>query len=231
MNGSVVLGGNHTSNLDCLLLISSTKRKIHFLAKDSLIKGKFGFIFKNMGIIPVNRSHFSRRIITVYVFLASYDVMIAQQNAERIADELHYFGGFVIRFGMRARSVGVIVRQNQAERFVQYERFADFRRGNGYFALVQPFKPPSADKIRTLPHEIQIENFHAAVCVFFYGVIFETRRVVQSGKYALFVAAVLFVKFTDATQVGSDAFTHALYRSQLLRRGGKNIFDTAERRK
>ena len=44
MNGSVVLGGNHTSNLDCLLLISSTKRKIHFLAKDSLIKGKFGFI-------------------------------------------------------------------------------------------------------------------------------------------------------------------------------------------
>ncbi len=55
MNGSVVLGGNHTSNLDCLLLISSTKRKIHFLAKDSLIKGKFGFIFKSMGIIPVNR--------------------------------------------------------------------------------------------------------------------------------------------------------------------------------
>ncbi len=54
--GRIVLGGNHTNNLDCLLLISSTKRVIHFLAKDSLINGKFGFIFKNMGIIPVNRS-------------------------------------------------------------------------------------------------------------------------------------------------------------------------------
>ncbi len=55
-NGRIVLGGNHTNNLDCLLLISSTKRVIHFLTKDSLLEGKFGFIFKNMGIIPVNRS-------------------------------------------------------------------------------------------------------------------------------------------------------------------------------
>ena len=34
--GRVVLAGNHTSNLDCLLLISSTKRTIHFLAKDDI---------------------------------------------------------------------------------------------------------------------------------------------------------------------------------------------------
>lgn len=54
-NGSIVLGGNHTNNLDCLLLIAATNRKIHFLAKDSLTKGFFGFIFKGMGIIPVNR--------------------------------------------------------------------------------------------------------------------------------------------------------------------------------
>ena len=50
-----ILVGNHTSNLDCLLLISSTKRTIHFLAKDSLIKGFKKIIFQNMGIIPVNR--------------------------------------------------------------------------------------------------------------------------------------------------------------------------------
>ena len=54
--GRVVLGGNHTNNLDCLLLISSTKRIIHFLAKDSLYKGIKKPIFKGMGIIPVNRS-------------------------------------------------------------------------------------------------------------------------------------------------------------------------------
>lgn len=54
-NGRCVLAGNHTNNLDCLLLISSTKRTIHFLAKDSLVKGYKGIIFTNMGIIPVNR--------------------------------------------------------------------------------------------------------------------------------------------------------------------------------
>lgn len=54
--GSIVLSGNHTSNLDCCLLISSTKRTIHFLAKDSLSKGVKGLLFKNMGLIFVNRS-------------------------------------------------------------------------------------------------------------------------------------------------------------------------------
>lgn len=52
---AMVLGGNHTNNLDCLLLISASKRVIHFLAKDSLIKGIKAPIFKGMGIIPVNR--------------------------------------------------------------------------------------------------------------------------------------------------------------------------------
>jgi len=54
-SGSFVLAGNHTSYLDPLLLMSSYKRTIHFLAKDSLIKGVKGLIFKHMGIIPVNR--------------------------------------------------------------------------------------------------------------------------------------------------------------------------------
>lgn len=53
--GGLVLAGNHTNNFDCILLIASTKRTIHFLAKDELIKGWKKIIFKNMGIIPVNR--------------------------------------------------------------------------------------------------------------------------------------------------------------------------------
>lgn len=51
----VILAGNHTSNLDCLFLMSSTKRSIHFLAKIELFKGMKGVIFKNMGLIPVDR--------------------------------------------------------------------------------------------------------------------------------------------------------------------------------
>ena len=50
-----ILAGNHTSYLDPLLLISSTNKTIHFLAKDSLAKGIKGLLFRSMGIIPVNR--------------------------------------------------------------------------------------------------------------------------------------------------------------------------------
>lgn len=55
-SGRVVLAGNHTNNFDCLLLISSTSRTIHFMAKNSLMRGFKKIIFKGMGIIPVDRS-------------------------------------------------------------------------------------------------------------------------------------------------------------------------------
>lgn len=54
-DGRVVLAGNHTNIADCWLLMSSTKRTIHFLAKDSLNKGFKGVIFRNLGLIFVNR--------------------------------------------------------------------------------------------------------------------------------------------------------------------------------
>ena len=53
--GRIILAGTHTSNIDCFLLISTTKRPIHFLAKDELWKGFGKYIFGNMGLIPVNR--------------------------------------------------------------------------------------------------------------------------------------------------------------------------------
>lgn len=62
-DGAVVLAGNHTNNFDCLLLIASTKRCIHFLAKDSLYQGWKKIIFKNMGIIPVNRKIHDKSVI------------------------------------------------------------------------------------------------------------------------------------------------------------------------
>ncbi len=53
--GAVVLAGNHTKWLDPLMLIASSKRQIHFLAKDELFHGFFKVIIENMGAIPVNR--------------------------------------------------------------------------------------------------------------------------------------------------------------------------------
>lgn len=56
-SGKVILAGNHTSNFDCLLLISSMKRNIHFLAKKELWNGPKKIIFANMGLIPVDRKN------------------------------------------------------------------------------------------------------------------------------------------------------------------------------
>ena len=53
--GPVVVCGNHTHNWDSALLICSTKRTIHFLAKDELFKGIGKYFFKGMACIPVNR--------------------------------------------------------------------------------------------------------------------------------------------------------------------------------
>lgn len=55
-SGRIVLAGTHTNDFDSPLLISCTKRVVHFLAKDSLTKGILGPAFKALGLIPVNRS-------------------------------------------------------------------------------------------------------------------------------------------------------------------------------
>ena len=75
-NGSIILAGNHTSIFDPLLLISSTNKVIHFLAKDSLYKGIKKPLFKNMAIIPVNRSIKDKRPLTEAKKLLEYDKVI-----------------------------------------------------------------------------------------------------------------------------------------------------------
>lgn len=53
---SFILAGNHTSYLDSILVASTTKKCVHFFAKDSLYKGYKKLIFKHLGIIPVDRT-------------------------------------------------------------------------------------------------------------------------------------------------------------------------------
>ena len=52
----IILAGNHTNNFDCVFLMSSTKRNIHFLAKKELFVGLKKIIFNNLGLIPVDRN-------------------------------------------------------------------------------------------------------------------------------------------------------------------------------
>lgn len=55
-NEKIILAGNHTSNLDPLLLMSSTNRCIHYLGKIELFKGLKKHFFNGVGVIPVDRS-------------------------------------------------------------------------------------------------------------------------------------------------------------------------------
>lgn len=55
-NGAI-LAGNHRTNLDCFMVILSTRRCVHFLAKAELFKlSFFNWFFKNSGLIPVYRN-------------------------------------------------------------------------------------------------------------------------------------------------------------------------------
>ncbi len=56
-SGRIVLAGNHTNDMDSVMMVGVVPyRVLHFLAKDSLLKGAKKLIFKGMGIIPVNRA-------------------------------------------------------------------------------------------------------------------------------------------------------------------------------
>lgn len=61
--GRIILAGNHTSKLDALLLMSSTNRCIHFLAKIELFKGIKKHFFSNLGLIPVDRNKRNPEVI------------------------------------------------------------------------------------------------------------------------------------------------------------------------
>ena len=54
-DGRIVLAGTHTNDLDCLLLITATKREVHFLAKQELFRFPLGILFGNLGLIAVDR--------------------------------------------------------------------------------------------------------------------------------------------------------------------------------
>lgn len=53
-DGAAVIAGNHKHALDPILIDISTKRVVRTLAKKELHDGRFGFIFRGVGTIPVD---------------------------------------------------------------------------------------------------------------------------------------------------------------------------------
>jgi len=61
--GSFILVANHSSNFDFISMGITTKRQVHFLAKDSLFKGVLKPIMNGAGAIPVNRKIKDKSVI------------------------------------------------------------------------------------------------------------------------------------------------------------------------
>ena len=61
--GPVIFAGNHRHSFDPLLVIMSTKRIVHFLAKKELFKGLQGRILLKAGLIRVDRKRPSPGIV------------------------------------------------------------------------------------------------------------------------------------------------------------------------
>jgi 1-acyl-sn-glycerol-3-phosphate acyltransferase len=54
-SGPIIFAGNHKHAVDPTMVMMSTKRLVHFMAKEELFKGLHGWAFKNMGLIKVRR--------------------------------------------------------------------------------------------------------------------------------------------------------------------------------
>ena len=74
--GNYILAGNHTNNLDCFLLITASKKDVHFLAKHELFKGIKGLFFGNMGLIPVDRKNHTTKAFDKALKYLKYDKVI-----------------------------------------------------------------------------------------------------------------------------------------------------------
>ena len=69
-DGRVLLAGNHTKWLDPVMLVATSPRQIHFLAKQELFDSKISFIVKGMGCVSVNRKiHDKEALNNAYKYL------------------------------------------------------------------------------------------------------------------------------------------------------------------
>ena len=53
--GPLIFAGNHKHAVDPTMVMFSTKRVVHYMAKEELFRGLHGILFRNMGLIKVYR--------------------------------------------------------------------------------------------------------------------------------------------------------------------------------
>ena len=55
-DGPVIFVGNHTHAFDPIVVMTYTKRLVHYMAKESIFKGFHGWCFRQIGLIKVSRT-------------------------------------------------------------------------------------------------------------------------------------------------------------------------------
>ena len=54
-DGALIFAGNHKHAVDPTMVMMSTNRVVHYMAKEELFKGLHGILFRKMGLIKINR--------------------------------------------------------------------------------------------------------------------------------------------------------------------------------
>lgn len=112
-DGAFILAPMHRSNIDFLLVLVTTKRRLHFLAKDSLWKGLWGKTFTALGGIPVARGSADREALRtcIEVIEAGESLVIFPEGARQqgpVVQELFDGPAFVqSRTGVPIIPVGI----------------------------------------------------------------------------------------------------------------------------
>lgn len=84
-SGAFILAPVHRSNLDFLLILICTRRRLRYLAKDSLWKGFWGTLFTALGGIPVARGTADREALRtcIEVIQAGEPLVIFPEGARQ----------------------------------------------------------------------------------------------------------------------------------------------------
>jgi cytidylate kinase len=88
--GAFILSPVHRSNLDFLIVLVTTRRRLRFLAKDSLWKGVWGRIFTALGGIPVARGTADREALRtcIEVIEAGEPLVIFPEGTRQFGPEV-----------------------------------------------------------------------------------------------------------------------------------------------
>lgn len=62
-NGATIFAGNHKHAFDPIMVMSNTKRTVHYMAKESLFKGIHGKIFESIGTIKIHRNQSNQKAV------------------------------------------------------------------------------------------------------------------------------------------------------------------------